>query len=93
MVFLRCKSFSERSAIFPSNANSSLKCTMKYLPCLCNMWHDWYSVLSFLEATPIRVKVSLTLRKSSGSVKITSNGLYPGKFIEMMSVLFLTASC
>ena len=33
-------SFSVNDDSLPSNANSSLKCTIKYLPCLCNMWQD-----------------------------------------------------
>ena len=33
-------SLSEKFACLPSKANNSLKCTIKYLPCLCNMWQD-----------------------------------------------------
>ena len=40
IVFRLCISFSARSACFPSSANNSLKCTIKYLPCLCSMWQD-----------------------------------------------------
>ena len=36
------------------------------------MWQDWYKILSFLDATPIRVSVSRTLRKSSFSARVTS---------------------
>ena len=36
----RLQEEAEKLADLPSNANNSLKCTMKYLPCLCNMWQD-----------------------------------------------------
>ena len=73
IVFLRCISFSIKLDGLPSNKNNSLKCTIKYLPCLCKMWHDWYSFWSLRDATPIRVNVSLILRKSSGSLRDTSS--------------------
>ena len=30
----------EKFVGLPSNANNSLKCTIKYLPCLCKIWQD-----------------------------------------------------
>ena len=37
MRFRLCTSLEVRLACLPSSAKSSLKCTIKYLPCLCNI--------------------------------------------------------
>ena len=73
IVFLRSISLLAILDSLPSNANSSLKCTMKYLPCLWSIWQDWNYLFSVREDIPILVRVSLTFRKLSGSGRVTSN--------------------
>ena len=45
LAFKKCKR-EKRAALITytvagdNNKNNSLKCVIKYLPCLCNMWQD-----------------------------------------------------
>ena len=72
IVFLRPISDSSMLVGLPSNLNSSLIWVMYYLPRLCYICHVWKSSCSLLEATPMRERVSLILRKSSFSGNVTS---------------------
>ncbi len=86
MVFRLAISFWEISVSSPSRENNSLKCIIAYLPRLCKIWHDWYSLFSFLDEIPIRVRVSRTFKKSSFSFKVTStpNPLKMSSFVIVL---------